>query len=281
MFDDLRTLVTIYGEPTAEPAVLPTYWLCRAAREHIRAALTGIGGDELFGGHRRYQRLRRYQRHGWWLRLNPAGPDLSTEPARQYHTLIRLFDELSIAALGMEHNPDGSTHAVENWPEGSDSVHSAMRWDLEHTLPCEVLRRVDHVSMASALELRCPLLASSVKDLAGHLPTRVLMPGGRSSGLLRAVAAELLPISIATRPRQPFPLPLGTWFRGVLHDTLRDHLASAALDRLGLRRTEALQYFDQHAAGKADHTRPLLALLMLVLWDGFRRDPNTPPTLPC
>jgi len=276
--DDLRTLIAIFGEPTAEPTLLPTYWLCRAARQHVRAALTGIGGDELFGGHRRYQRLRRYQRHGWWLRLNPAGPDLSCDPARQYHTLIRLFDEHTIAALGLDHAPQGSTHPADDWPDGPDCVHNAMRWDLEHNLPDEVLRRVDHASMASAMELRCPLLASSVKDLAGHLPTRVLMPGGRSSGLLRAVAAQMLPVSIATRPRQPFPLPLGAWFRGILHDTLRDHLDSDALDRLGLRRTEALRLFEQHAAGKAEHTRPLLALLMLVLWEAWRREPDTPPT---
>lgn len=276
--DDLRDLIAIYGEPTAEPMLLPTYWLCRAARRHVSAALTGVGGDELFGGHQRYQRLRRHQRYGWWRRLNPTSAEPGTDPAAQYHALISVFDDPALAALMPDDAPPPAASCAQGWVDGPDTVHSAMRWDLEHALPCEVLRRADHASMAVAMELRCPMLAAPVMDLAGHLPTRVLMPGGRSSGLLRAVAAELLPTAIATRPRQTFPLPLGDWFRGVLRDTLADHLRSDRLDRVGLNRAHATALLHEHLEGQADHTRPLLALLMLALWVDFSREPYPPPT---
>jgi len=264
--EDIRTLVQMSGDPFADPAMLTTYWLCRSAREHIRVALTGIGGDEIFGGHKRYLRLRRYQRHGWWLRLNPAGPEAGREPAHQYQALIRLFDEHQIADLLGEPRPESPAHAAEDWPGGDDHVHSAMRWDLRHALPQDVLRRADHASMAVALELRYPMLATGVMDLAGHLPGSVLMPGGRDSGLLRQVAATLLPQSVASRPRGAISLPLDQWFRGVLREELESHLKHGRLSELGIAPAPVTVLMDQHLAGTHDHTEALLGLLCLAIW---------------
>lgn len=277
--EDLRTLVRLSGDPFASPALLTTYWLCRSAREHIRVALTGIGGDEVFGGHKRYLRLRRYQRHGWWLRLNPAGADVARDPARQYQGLVRLFDEHQITELLDQPRPASADHPAEDWLDGDDHVHSAMRWDLEHALPYDVLRRMDHASMAVALELRCPILASGVMDLAGHLPGSVLMPGGRDSGLLRQVAATLLPQSVASRPRGAITLPLAQWFRGVLREELEHHLLHGGLDSLGIAPAPVSRLLQQHAARTADHSAALLGLLALSLWAEVSTEADAAPTV--
>lgn len=278
--DDLRHLVSVYGLPMADRTLLPVFWACRAARQHIRVALTGMGGDELFGGRSRYQALRKQGLCGLWRKLLPGGGPARCEPATRYHEMIRVFDEPTLGALGFdEAQREAAVYPADGWVQEPDHVHAAMRWDLEHALPFQVLRKADRASMAVALELRAPLLATPVKDLAGHLPTPVLMPGHHPSGLLRQVAEAMLPHAITRRPRQAFPAPLAAWFRTTLRDALYDHLAGPALPELGLDRGVALRVFDQHAAGKADRSAMLLGLLTLVLWDQWRRNPDPPPTL--
>ncbi|MEX0744421.1 MAG: asparagine synthase (glutamine-hydrolyzing) [Phycisphaeraceae bacterium] len=295
---DLERLMAVAGEPTADSSILPTHWLCRTARQHVKAALSGDGGDELFGGYDRYRALRLLATHRPWLRLLPTSLLHTTRaksrrtalrrlveagragasPATQYQQMIHLFTEAQIRALNM---PGVSALAspgsppVPGWPSEGDAVHAAMRWDLTHYLPFEVLRKVDRASMAVALEVRCPLLDTQVCDLAGHLPPRVLMPNGRPKGLLRQVAERYLPASIVGRRKQGFAVPIGNWFRTHLKDDLADRLGAGDLARLGVDERIARRYFDEHVTGRADHTHRLFALLQLALWrrwlDGRKR----------
>ncbi|MEX0655624.1 MAG: asparagine synthase (glutamine-hydrolyzing) [Phycisphaeraceae bacterium] len=287
---DLERLMAVAGEPTADSSILPTHWLCRTTRQHVKAVLSGDGGDELFGGYDRYRALRLLARHRAWLRCVPPAmldtPDpkaartalrrlveaarVGASPATQYQQMIHLFTDAQIRDLGIPHV---SAHAspgsppVPDWPtDDADAVHAAMRWDLTHYLPYEVLRKVDRAAMAVALEVRCPLLDTQVCDLAGHLPPRVLMPHGQPKGLLRQVARRHLPESIVQRRKQGFAVPIGNWFRTTLKDDLADRLAAGDLDRLGIDPAQVRRYFDAHLAGRADHTHRLFALLQLALW---------------
>ncbi len=298
---DLRRLMAVSGEPTADSSLLPTHWVCKAARPFCKAALSGDGGDELFGGYDRYRAMRLLARHGGWLRALPgewfrgsaaraksrrtrfgrlvaaakAGPD----PSARYRSMIQLFSESQIARLapggfhGLGGDPSGGLDAWEDW---DDLAHAAMRWDFQHYLPFELLRKVDRASMAVALEVRCPLLDTQVCDLAGHLPTAVLMPGGRPKALLREVAARHLPAEVVRRRKRGFAVPIGAWFRGPLRDDLADHLDNGNLETLGLDAAEARRYFDEHQAERADHTHRLFALLQLSLWVDWLRDPVAP-----
>ncbi|BAM04385.1 asparagine synthase (glutamine-hydrolyzing) [Phycisphaera mikurensis] len=303
--EDLHLLMRQSGEPTADSSLLPQYWLAREARAHIKVAISGDGGDELFGGYDRYRAMRVLHRNAAWIgripaSLFPGGEQKSRlarlqrlatagrEPAaegRRYASMIELFGPPSLGLLLPDAGPRGRRHddvddplplalsspGLPGWPageaEGHDQpVHSAMRWDFQYYLPHEVLRKVDRASMAVALEVRCPLLDRAVSDLAGHVPPHLLMPRNRPKGLLRRLAAEHLPAAIVKRRKQGFAVPIGHWMRGELKDALADHLASPGLAALGIDTAVARTFFDEHQAELADHTHRLFALLQLSIF---------------
>ena len=289
---DLQHLMTVTGEPTADSSLLPTYWLCRATRQHVKVALSGDGGDELFGGYDRYRALRWLRQWrvmvaamppSWLGDVNPRSrrtrlrrlvlaARAGADPAQQYHRMIHLFTDDQIRELGVipADAAMGPT-AVPDWSPEQDVVHTAMRWDLTHYLPFELLRKIDRASMAVALEVRCPLLDTQVADLAGHLPSRVLMPGGRPKGLLRALAVQYLPLRIVNRPKRGFAIPIGHWLRTTLRDPLADHILGGQLDGLGFDRRAIRRYFEDHIEQRSDHSHRLFALLQLSLWTQWLR----------
>ena len=283
---DFDRLIGIIGEPTADSSLLPTYWLSRATRSQVKVVLSGDGGDELFAGYDRYRAMRLLQRHRWWLRRIPpkmvlpnatrpysprtrlhrlvaaAQPD---GPADQYRHLVNIFTDDQIRALGVTLGPSDRP-GLADWPAFVDSSGAARRWDLQHYLPHDLMRKVDRASMAVGLEVRCPLLDTSVLELACRLPMPVLMSRGRPKGLLRQLAAQLLPATIAARPKRGFAIPIGRWFCQQLRDPLADHLRNGGLDGLGLHPPAIESLFVQHTKGQIDHTHRLFALLGLSLW---------------
>ncbi len=292
LFGDLEHLMQATGEPTADSGLLPSYWLCKAARPHIKAALTGDGGDELFGGYDRYRALALIAKHRWWMNAVPRSlihstnarsrrarlrrlldaASCGTHQSQQYASMVQLFSDTQISELAPDLGAGLTLERIDDWPDESDAIQAAMRWDLSHYLPHDLLRKADRSSMAVALELRCPMLDTQVVDLAGHLPTAVLMPDGRAKGLLRKLAARHVPASIINLPKRGFGVPIGRWFRGQHHQTLRDYLTAPALDGLGIDRKEVSRYLDEHRQGRADHSHRLFALLQLSLWSRWLRE---------
>jgi asparagine synthase (glutamine-hydrolysing) len=192
--------------------------------------------------------------------------------------MIHLFSDNQIRTLAPSLADTLTVNHMAAWPDEPDEAHAAMRWDLRHYLPFELLRKVDHSSMAVALEVRCPMLDTQVTDLAGHLPTSVLMPGGVPKGLLRKLAARHLPGSIVDRPKRGFAIPVGRWFREGLRDDLNDYLKDPVLAAMGIEPGPVNRLFNEHIRGKADHTHRLFALLQLSLWGRWLKDPGpTPP----
>ena len=286
VISDLRKLIALSGEPTADSSILPSYWLSRTTREHVKVALSGDGGDELFGGYDRYRAMQLLERHHWWLRQIPLSrffsPDVdkprslrtrllrlasasgSGHPAQQYRCIIEVFNTDQISQLGLIDPP--MKESLPGWLEEHGAVHAAMRWDLTHYLPYDLLRKVDRASMAVALEVRCPMLDTAVCDLAGHLPAHVLMPGGRAKGLLREVAGRFLPPEILSQKKRGFALPIGRWFRSSLHEPLRASLMEGHLASIGMERSAVETLLREHSQGVADHTHRLFSLLALSLW---------------
>ncbi|MEM1208641.1 MAG: asparagine synthase (glutamine-hydrolyzing) [Planctomycetota bacterium] len=297
VMDDLSDLMAVCGEPTADSSILPTHWLSRATRAHVKVALSGDGGDELFGGYDRYRAMRLLSSgNRWWISTLPRGlldsadpksagarmarlidaARAGREPARQYRRMIHLFTEEQIAELMPDATwPDmGPAPPCPHWPPDAHPVDAARRWDLMHYLPFEVLRKVDRAAMAVALEVRCPMLATQVADLAMHLPHRVLMPGGRPKGLLRDLAASLgLPRPIVQRPKRGFALPLGQWLRTSLRDPVHGLLAEGSLGELGIAMPPVRRMLDEHERQHRDHTHRLFALMQLALWQRWLHKP--------
>lgn len=291
---DLRMLIATVGEPFGDSSLLPTYWLSQATREHVKVALSGDGGDELFGGYDRYRAIRLLGKHGWWIKSLPIGwmrePDgkatstrvrrlvraaRQTSSGSQYLDMIRLFRPETLTGLGL--NFDQSIDQPPDWDEQLDPVEAARRWDLFHYLPYDTLRKVDRASMSVSLEVRCPMLSTQVIDLAGHLPLAVLMPGGTPKGLLRQVAAKYLPQSIIDRKKMGFAIPIGQWFKTDLRAMLRGYLLDMDhLQRLGCHRDTVEQLIEEHQSGHSDHALRLFTLLTLTMWLEWLENPKPP-----
>ncbi len=288
VIDDMIALTAVSGQPTADSSALPTYWISRATREHVKVALSGDGGDELFGGYDRYRAMRLLDRFGGIVAMAPSRLARSNDPksrsnkwkrlvqaarthgqAERYASMIELFSDDAIDELGMMPTmSQGMTlpARLSDWEPQPHAVDAAMRWDLTHYLPFDLLRKVDRASMAVGLEVRCPMLDTQLCDLAGHLPAHVLMPRGRSKGLLRQIGADLLPSSIVNRRKQGFAIPIGQWFVKNLRTALGDCLFSGDLDTLGLQREPIQRMYDEHTSHRVDHTHRLFALMSLSIW---------------
>ena len=284
LFKDLAMLISLTGEPTADSSILPTYWMCKAARAHVKVALSGDGGDELFGGYDRYRALRFIQRYRWMLaRISPGGLGKGADgrafgsrvrrliyaskpkvPALQYERMIRIFSNEAIDQLrpGL---PDISE--VTGWQDKSgDPVNGAMIWDRQHYLPCDVLRKVDRASMAAGIEVRSPLLDRDVMTWACSFPATTLMRGGKPKAILRTLAGQLVGEDIASLPKRGFGLPIGGWFATSLHEELRQRLVDGPLDTIGFQKAVIAEMLTEHKTRKVDHTHRLFALLALSMW---------------
>lgn len=284
----LSHLIRQTGEPTADSSLLPTYWVSRAARQHVKVVLSGDGGDEWFAGYDRYHALRVLDRHGWWLRHVPASltppdgrrPDSTRNrlhrlfhaargrtPAARYRSMVHLFREEEISRLCPGIECEGVD--MPRWPDCDDGVLAAMIWDRSHYLPFDILRKVDRAAMPNALEVRCPLLDTLLVKWAGRISSRALMHDKRLKGLLRQVAEKLLPDAIVQRRKKGFSVPIGRWFRDELRQPLSERLFDGGLTRLGLKRAPIDRMFEQHIHCQADHSHRLFALLTLSIWQDW------------
>jgi len=294
----LDGLVGMFGEPFADSSALPTWLICRAARQHVTVALTGDGGDEAFGGYDRYRALRlaetmgpgRYlgvkvaaalaglvAPHDERSRLRRlvrfAGP-LALPGAGQYWSYRRLFgpDELR-RLLTSEFLAGLDVEAPERWfcslyEEGQfgEEVAYAQRHDMLTYLPDDLLVKADICSMASGLELRSPFLDYRVASLGLGLPVE-LKVARRGKIVLREAFADLLPEQTLRGPKRGFGVPLGRWLREDLFETVRETLMDRAFLDLGVFRPEAMAgLLNDHYAGRGDHRHRLWALLVFGRW---------------
>ncbi len=293
---DLQFLIATMGEPLGDSSLLPTYWLSKATRQHVTVALSGDGGDELFGGYDRYQALELISQHGWWLRFLPqihGGEQKSNRSrwsrfiaaskqknvARQYMSMIRLFDGKQSAALGRKGilftDPalDLTPVLSPTEKEPEKPADWARCWDFENYLPFDLLRKVDRASMAVGLEVRCPLLDTAVVEQAMSLPYDVICPSGRPKGLLRDIARRWLPDDVCNRKKMGFAVPIGPWFAGPLKPMIVKWLLDAPyLTEIGLRREGVERFVTEHVSGKVDHAQRLFALLSLSMWREWLKD---------
>lgn len=284
---DLEKLMPLSGEPTADSSILPMYWLCKAAREHVTVALSGDGGDELFGGYDRYRAMGLLARRAPMLRLLPVTRHFEQKslrarlgrltraarhhkPANQYLALIQLYREdqtRKLIADSDERLPFEFSAGLFGWRDTGDPVRDAMRWDLFNYLPYDILRKVDRASMAVALEVRCPMLSPGMLALSDRLTTDQLRMGGKPKGLLRELAKKYLPPHVAKRKKSGFAIPIGRWFRTTLAEPMRERVLDPGyMDRLGFKPDLPERMCADHIAGDADHTHRLFALLQLSIW---------------
>jgi asparagine synthase (glutamine-hydrolysing) len=288
-------LPAMYDEPLGDASQIPTFLVARMAREHVTVALSGDGGDELFGGYRKYPLGLRWSerlRHAWagrclgalpWRQLEAAERALRPHGRLQtprLRTGLHLLASDSDAALAMrlsEANREApallAQPGVALLPQEGQRPHTrqsylrtAMRLDSLHYLPDDVLVKVDRATMAVSLESRAPLLDHRVAEFAAGLPDDWLFDGQGGKRILRDVLYRHVPRELIDRPKQGFSVPLARWLRTDLKewagDLLQDTPRTAGL--LNLSAGRAL--FADHLAGRRDASAQLWPLLSLTAW---------------
>jgi asparagine synthase (glutamine-hydrolysing) len=271
---DLTILIDQLMLPFGDSSILPTYWVSKAMREHATVALGGDGADELFDGYARYRAAGLLRRFGPLLACLPSLGGESAHPRSRRSRWARLVH----AARGWGYDDILAIFPRQHFrsllPTFSEPAHETpadpSRRDALTSLPGDLLRKVDTASMAVALEVRSPFLATEVLEsrLSGPTPDDA---GAKRE--LRAIAATVLPQSLTRAPKSGFAIPLSRWFRedfGSISTTLRDLLASpATFSTLGLPldRKAALNFAHEHISGLSDHAQRLFALLVLALFE--------------
>ncbi|MCE6995299.1 asparagine synthase (glutamine-hydrolyzing) [Saccharothrix sp. S26] len=265
--DLLPTVVAALGQPNADPIAVSTFELFRAVREAgFTVALTGDGADELFGG---YDRTRAAVAAGdEWVRgyldaLAAVPRDLRAE---LYSDDYRQH----LADVGTEED-----RIVEELrAAGPDRLTAITRFEVASRMPSYHLRRVDHLSMAHAVEARLPFLQPSVTALASALPADLRVRDGIGKRVLTAAGRGLLPDAVLSRPKQPFTLPVAAMLTAgtPLYAFARDVLAPDGVAASGQLDPPAVTgLLDRHATRpRATTAMTIWALLVFQLWAGAR-----------
>jgi asparagine synthase (glutamine-hydrolysing) len=289
------------GEPFADSASIPTYLVSQVAKQSVTVALSGIGGDELFGGYPRYLGMKalgpylslprsvRSALSSLATKLLPEGTDGrdqtgrlkrflrfgTGEPVEQYlswTTFIppewgtEAFEPEFLAQIPGYLTSGRSRILFEGWP-GRTLADRAMGLDLQTYLPDDLLRMADRLSMAHSLEVRVPFCDHRLLEFAKSLSASARFDGWRLKGFLRAALEPWLPAFVLDGPKLGFRVPLARWLREDLRELLQDHLtASSGLLRRILRPAYVKWLMDEHMSGRRNFTDQLYALLMLEIW---------------
>ncbi|PKL49115.1 MAG: asparagine synthase (glutamine-hydrolyzing) [Candidatus Riflebacteria bacterium HGW-Riflebacteria-2] len=300
--DIIPDLNRFYSEPFADPSQIPGILLCRLARKKVTVALTGDGGDELFGGYYRYFQAEKLYRIINLLPLSlrqffaatlnqpklaqllacsslPGGPvtgrlirkmlDLLPSPdfTALYKTLVSHTGNPSSMLLDADKEPETVFDRRDIAKGKSNYLEKMIFCDLKAYLPDDILTKVDRAAMSTGLETRLPFLDQDVVDFARHLPTEQKIKGAHGKIILRRILCKYLPQSLIERPKKGFAVPMAAWLRGELKDW-----GAAMVDRQRLKHEGLLNYdlikrmWYDHQRGKQSCERMLWNILMLQSW---------------
>jgi asparagine synthase (glutamine-hydrolysing) len=299
----LPALADAFDEPFADSSALPTYLVSRLAREDVKVALSGEGGDELFGGYYTYAADLIAQRVGWVApALKPLAEHLPTSTAKASfdYRLKRFVRAAHLPPLERHHgwkeiftadaraelrgtrsgfDPVDVLRTRFDETEGAELIARLQDVDLGTYLVDDLLVKTDRASMAHSLEARVPFLDSVVTGFALALPTRHKVRGLRKKVLLRKAVEPLLPREVVHGRKRGFSIPAAAWLRGELEPFARDTLSADTLRRQGFFRHEPVQrLLDEHVSGRQDWSRQLWCLLAFTLWHErhVEQEPRSP-----
>ena len=296
--DLVRKMAAHFGEPFADASAIPTYLVAQMARKHVTMALSGDGGDEVFGGYPSY----RYHASAAVYRQVPplirdvvrAGVRGMNGHAGSWGRRIRRFieeSELPVelawrhsrgifddAELDHLYTPDFARqvalderglrvrNSFSHFSAGARPEAVLNFVDYETYLPDDILVKVDRMSMANSLELRAPLLDYRIAEFAAGLPPQWKWTPWGGKRILKQAAAKVLPKDVLSRRKRGFVAPIGTWLRGDLAPLLRELLGRCS-ERHPIRPDYCHQLLERHAAGEGGLVeRRLWIIFCYLLW---------------
>lgn len=297
-------LSRIYDEPFADSSQVPVFLVSKLARQHVTVALSGDGGDEIFGGYNRYvwadqiwERIRQYPQFfrsvgGQLLRsISPSGWDRLSAwtrhridvraPGNKMHKLAGILDaqsqeeiyqrlisqwrEPSSVARCLDEQSDAPP--IEHWNSVDTFLQRMMLSDTVGYLPNDILVKVDRAAMAVSLETRAPYLDHRLFEFAWSLPDHWKIHEGQSKWLLRQILYRYIPKSLVERPKAGFGIPMGVWLCGPLRDWAENLLDERKIREQGFLNPGPIrQKWKQHLSGRHDWYPQLWAILMFQSW---------------
>jgi asparagine synthase (glutamine-hydrolysing) len=299
------TIAHAYDEPFADSSQLPTRMICGVARADVTVALTGDGGDELFGGYNRHvaipklnalvaawppvarktvgsalQALSNPRFSALWSGLSRLAPAARRTPQlrEKFGKVAALLEEDGLVnryrrACMLNANPEllvgPAASSADRLPSmhGLEDSHWMMIADTLTYLPDDILVKVDRASMNVSLETRSPFLSRDVFRAAWRLPSSLRIHNGQGKRALRALALRSVPESMLDRPKAGFAVPLSAWLRGPLKEWARSLLEPRRIRDDGWFDGEAVErMWSEHQQGRVDHAHRLWSVLMFQSW---------------
>lgn len=285
-------LVHYFDEPFGDSSAIPTYIVSEFAVQHVKVALTGDGGDELFAGYESFfavDQLRRFDKvpqigrtvlskvaDAWpysfygknYLRMVSRPTPLSRYFELNYaHYFLRksLLKQKWMLPADSAYLTDAFPDSL--LPEDRDILQQALYFEARAKLSGDMLVKVDRMSMANSLEVRSPLLDHKLAEFAMAVPHQWKMQNGKGKQILLKAVGNRLPPELLKLPKKGFGVPLALWFRTSLRSMLWDHLTSRAfLDRGIVSKDFVLHMLREHDSGRRNNNHWLWMLLMFELW---------------
>lgn len=292
-------LLNSFDEPFADSSAIPTFIVSEQTSRHVKVALSGDGGDELFAGYRMYAGeywYNRYKHIPLFLRRGLIEPFVSALPDSRS---IRFLEHIRRLKKFIHGSKDTLTERVLSWNEifpkllrsrmlknkninlelgkllfeenlnklPMDNLNRMLYADFNFSLPSDMLTKVDLMSMKSALEVRVPFLDPRVVELAFKMPGRWKMDQGRGKKILIDTFRDLLPRELLQRPKWGFEIPISHWLKTDLKFLMDEHLNQATLERQGIFEYSAVKsLIDEHLHGKQDRGWQLWNLIVFESW---------------
>ncbi len=302
----LPKLLWHMDEPIADTAFITTFLVSEFARQDVKVILSGVGGDELFGGYRRYlggHYAQRFQqlpgplrglissvarrlpsvRHSGLLntlRLDKgfiATAEMSAD--ERYRSYLQVLGQATVNSLlrdPVAGAPDPLALAFASAGH-QDELNRMFAVDAETQLPDDLLLLTDKMSMAVSLECRVPLLDHDLVELAAAMPASIKVKGGRLKHVMKDCLSDLLPADILDRKKRGFGTPMGAWLKRELAPVLRELLSRKVVEQRGLFRHDVIAgLMADHESNRSDGTDGLLSLMNLEIWSRIYLDRREP-----
>jgi asparagine synthase (glutamine-hydrolysing) len=304
--DVVPRLSAIYDEPFSDSSQIPTFLISQLARREVTVALSGDGGDELFGGYNRYRVAPAvWKRISWmplpfrqaveralcampdsvWRRLQRTDTAPSLLAADRLGETVRKF----AAVIGAADEPEvyrrlvtqaGASHLVlrrdgnlpfdgeeRPWHAAPDFASRMMLQDAQTYLPDDILVKVDRASMAVSLECRTPFLDHRLIELAFALPQQFKIRGHQGKWILRTLLGRYVPEALTERQKIGFAVPLAEWLRGPLRDWASSLLSRDHLIADGYLDADLVgRYWREHSTRRRDRSHLIWTVLMFQAW---------------
>lgn len=297
--DILDSIVEAFDEPFADDSVIPSFYICKLASERLKVALTGLGGDELFGGYNRYLGLKigaAYDRvPAWCHRLlsglvtrlpeyrNGDGLSLAkrfirthgARPDERYRQFLSsgapeerraLYSDGIWGCIDREY-VEGTATRFFNKSNAEDVLDKAFYQDIKMYLPDDILALSDRLGMWHSLELRVPFVDHKVVEFCATIPSGLKIKLLTNKYLLKKVAAPYISQDILATSKQGFASPMASWMRNDLRSYVWDMLSEDRLRMHGLFRWQGIErMIREHMSRRQDHSKLIFSLLMFQRW---------------